>query len=120
MVAIAGDGNASFLACLDEGGTSCSRSDAGVIGVQVNEPSTDTFLPSEKLSASSPKQDEAVMRTYGELYLCPPPRAPTECPASIGPIQPFQSSRRPKELLPQHLADGNRADEDWKKSIRLR
>jgi hypothetical protein len=50
------------------------------------------------------------MLTYCELHLSPPSRAPTELSASIEPIRPLQSPRRPEELLPQHLADGN---EGW-------
>jgi hypothetical protein len=50
------------------------------------------------------------MLTYGELHLRLLSRAPTELSACIGPIQPLQSPRRPEELLPQHLADGN---EGW-------
>jgi hypothetical protein len=50
------------------------------------------------------------MPTYGELHLRPPPRAPTKQTAPIGPIRPLQSPRRPKDLLPQHLADGK---EGW-------
>jgi hypothetical protein len=108
VVAVSRDGASGLLACLDEGGTSCSGASGRALQLRagISEASYLQLRPSFHLRrtvSGRGRGQMGVAQTDCELDLCRPGGRGSKSPAAIESCAAGRLPQRPDQLLPQHV-----------------